>query len=58
MVTSGDGLYNIRYELMVPPSAGEFGWNNTLSGEFIYSPRKVNIRTDEFTFRGMVGTHY
>lgn len=52
VTTSGDGQHNIRYELLKKPVAGEFGWNNTLSGEFIYSPRMDNIRTDEFVFRG------
>lgn len=47
-----DTLY---YETVQNPANGTLGWNNTLLGEFIYSPRNLSAEFDTFKFRAVNG---
>jgi hypothetical protein len=35
----------LRFGIVKPPKFGQFGWNNSVSGEFIYSPRDYYVQT-------------
>lgn len=35
----------LRFEMVSKPAYGRFGWNNSVSGEFIYSPRTYSMDT-------------
>ena len=36
---------SLRFEVVKWPKYGQFGWNNSASGEFIYSPREYKVLT-------------
>jgi len=36
---------NMRFEVVSKPKFGELGWNNSISGEFVYSPRSYTMPT-------------
>ena len=40
------------FEIVQNVKNGTIGWNNTLLGEFIYSPRDKKAVCDHFRFRG------
>ena len=42
----------MRFELVKSPAYGFFGWNNSMAGTFVYSPRVNDAEEDRFTFRG------
>lgn len=35
----------LKFEIIKMPKWGQFGWNNSVSGEFIYSPRDYSLET-------------
>lgn len=35
----------LKFEVIKQPKWGQFGWNNSVSGEFIYSPRAYTLET-------------
>jgi len=35
----------LKFEIIKMPKWGQFGWNNSVSGEFIYSPRSYSLET-------------
>lgn len=35
----------LKFEIIKQPKWGQFGWNNSVSGEFIYSPRDYTLET-------------
>lgn len=38
-------LAGLRYEIISKPQYGKIGWNNSVSGEFVYSPREYSAET-------------
>ena len=42
----------LRFEIVSTPQHGVVGWNNSLAGTFIYSPRDTDAKEDAFKFRG------
>jgi hypothetical protein len=42
----------LRFEIVSTPKHGVVGWNNSLAGTFIYSPRDTDAKEDVFKFRG------
>ena len=35
----------LKFEIIKQPKWGQFGWNNSVSGEFVYSPRSYSLET-------------
>lgn len=39
------GKFGFKYEALSHPKYGRLGWNNSVSGEFVYSPREYLMQT-------------